>query len=237
MQWIVTTFFVATLATSQAMAQQGPSVLLELFTSQGCYSCPPAEKLLGEKFVGRNDVLALEMHVDYWDDLVYWGSSWKDPYSSPQFTKRQGTYATTTARSPFTPQAIIQGAYSASGTNGNALESAISEVKGLDLARGWKISFENDGGLWSAVIDEAEGNAVAYSVIFAAKAETVVTAGENKGKTLVNHNVVTNFVSHGTAQQGDKIKIGEAGQGNSCALIVQRPPQGVVIGAWSCPAT
>ena len=90
----------------------------------------------------------------------------------------------------------------ASGTNGNALESAISEVKGLDLARGWKISFANDGGLWSAVIDEAEGDAVAYSVIFAAEAETVVTAGENKGKTLVNHNVVTNFVSHGIAQKG-----------------------------------
>lgn len=68
-------------------------VVLELFTSQGCYSCPAAEAFLGELIEARDDIVALEWHVDYWDRLVYRGSSWKDPFSDASFTERQQTYA------------------------------------------------------------------------------------------------------------------------------------------------
>lgn len=225
----------AALASASAAAQESPAVLLELFTSQSCYSCPPAEKLLAEKFIGRDDVIALELHVDYWDDLIYWGSSWKDPYSSNAFTQRQVNYAATTRNNPFTPQAIVQGAYSASGTNRNALETAIERVKELNLSSGWQVSFANDGDTWHAVIDKAAEDAVVHTVIFRSKVRTQVLGGENKGKTLDNHNVVIEFDSHGRPQAGETIAIGKVGEGHGCALIIQRPPQGVVLGAWACP--
>jgi hypothetical protein len=66
--------------------------VIELFTSQSCYSCPPAEKLLGE-LAQRSDIIALEHHVDYWDDLVYGSAGrWKDVFSSPESTDRQRRY-------------------------------------------------------------------------------------------------------------------------------------------------
>lgn len=227
----------ALLAPVGSLAEQGPAVLLELFTSQGCYSCPPAERLLAERFVGREDVLALEMHVDYWDDLVYWGSSWEDPYSSPAFTARQVAYARTTGRGPFTPQAVVQGAYSASGANRGAIESAIEEVKALDLARGLSVRFVRDGGTWYAEVDGAPEGSLVHSVVYKARVVTEVTGGENKGKTLENNNVVTDLTAHHFAGSGERVLIGPVGEGEGCGVVVQRPPQGVVLGAWACPAS
>ena len=70
-----------------------PLVVMELFTSQGCYSCPAADKLVDEVFTKNPNLLPLEMHVDYWDDLVYGlAGVWKDPFSDRQFSERQFAY-------------------------------------------------------------------------------------------------------------------------------------------------
>src|SRR5713226_4937131 len=91
------------LAALPARADQRPLVV-ELFTSQGCSSCPPADALLGE-LARRGDVVALGFHISYWDSL-----GWKDPFSSPQSTERQRAYARSFEGQVYTPQLIVDGA-------------------------------------------------------------------------------------------------------------------------------
>ena len=82
---------IAAVSTATAGDRNG-AVVVELFTSQGCYSCPPAEKFLGD-LSEQKSVIALEFHVDYWDDLVHGGDGkWKDPLSKPAYTQRQRIY-------------------------------------------------------------------------------------------------------------------------------------------------
>ena len=86
------------------VAAAGEAVVVELFTSQGCSSCPPADRILGE-LAERDDVIALALHVDYWDYL-----GWKDEFASPQYTKRQRAYARAAGeRTIYTPQMVIGG--------------------------------------------------------------------------------------------------------------------------------
>ena len=95
----------------------GPAVV-ELFTSQSCYSCPPAEAFLGD-LARRDGVIALEFHVDYWDDLVYGrAGKWKDVFSSPEYTRRQQGYNLNIRGrgQVYTPQMIIDGRAEAVGT-------------------------------------------------------------------------------------------------------------------------
>jgi len=87
--------------------------LVELFTSQGCYSCPPADELLGELIEEQPDLVALEFHVDYWDDLHYGAAGvWKDPFSDAEYTLRQRRYNATDLvgkQGVYTPQMIVNG--------------------------------------------------------------------------------------------------------------------------------
>ena len=105
--WMVVLVFAATSVSSQ----DRPVVVVELFTSQGCSSCPPADALL-ERLSGRNDVIALSLHVDYWDYI-----GWKDKFASLAHTKRQQAYARAGGRrSVYTPQMIVNGLDDVAGT-------------------------------------------------------------------------------------------------------------------------
>lgn len=218
-----------------AWAETKPAIVLELFTSQGCYSCPPAEELLAEAYLDVPDLLALELHVDYWDDLVYRGSNWADPFSSPIFSLRQRVYAEIIGRGPFTPQAIVQGAYSSNGAAKDRIDFAIDSVRGIDLTSGWQIDLVASASGWQAEVVSVEGEADAIAVVYQKEAVTEIGGGENKGKTLANHNVVTQWVNVGAVSRGQVIALGEVEPGFGCALILQRPDQGVVLGAWRCP--
>ena len=233
---VVACLFFSAAVSSLGRAEQGPMVVLELFTSQGCYSCPPAEELLAEQFVDRQGILALELHVDYWDSLVYRGSSWKDPFSSADFTQRQRRYAQKYRRNPFTPQMIIQGAFSSSGSNRNKIEYAIEQAQELKFAQGWEIGFtQGVDGAWLAEVASAGESAEAIAVIYTRQQQTEVTGGENKGKLLHNHNVVTQFKPVGLVSSGDVVEIGTVKDGQGCAVILQRANQGAMLGAWTCP--
>jgi hypothetical protein len=173
-------------------------VVVELFTSEGCSTCPPADALLAEldsrQPVGSAEVIALEEHVDYWDQ-----QGWQDPFSSVNWTARQNEYAGTLQNgSPYTPQMVVDGAEGFVGSRGGmalqAIEKAstakktkveISEVSPVqNKSVTFKVSVEKP--LSIAPKDAAEVNlAITESGLHSS-----VKAGENNGKELRHSHVV-----------------------------------------------
>ncbi|MGI9306572.1 MAG: DUF1223 domain-containing protein [Gammaproteobacteria bacterium] len=209
-----------------------PCAVVELFTSQGCYSCPPAEKVLAENFAVLPEVLALEFHVDYWDDLVYGGSVWADPFSNRKYTERQTGYNVKlrNTRGVYTPQAIIQGGQQAGGTQKDRISSAVRE----SLAQTPSVRFRFNGRKVRAEGALPPGVQMFYAVYWR-KRETEVAAGENKGKLLHNTNVVTTLkrLPFG-AREAELPEIDSAVQG--CAVWMQQGRSGKIISAAKCPA-
>jgi len=158
-------------------------VVVELFTSQGCSSCPPADALLAT-LADRPGVLPLAFHVDYWNRL-----GWVDPFSSPWATARQSAYAAQMGSSQvYTPQAVVDGGRDVVGSDRAALDSAIADARSdpsvpLTLTA-------SDAALQVAVDPAAPADAVLWLVGFDDRHETPVRRGENAGRTLVDRNVV-----------------------------------------------
>ena len=160
-------------------------VLVELFTSEGCSSCPPADALLAE-LASSPDVLALSFHVDYWDRL-----GWKDPFSSHEATQRQERYATLLdLATVYTPQIVVDGTWQAVGSDRADVEHA------LDLARRdrQEVAITLALAQGQAQIKLGPGsNAAAASVLligFDRRHVTAVKRGENAGRTLPHVDVV-----------------------------------------------
>ncbi len=225
-------------ALAQAGAAPGSArapVVVELFTSQGCNSCPPADEFLGE-LAERPDIIALSLHVDYWDYI-----GWKDPYASPQVTARQRGYAERLGlRYVYTPQMVIDGRTDVAGVRRKevlrAIEKAALERKGL------QVRFENtDGGRIVIPAGHApEGGAAVWLAVFDRSHETSVPRGENAGRKLSNYNVVREL-SRIATWHGERLEIpfdmaAAAAQGrDGCAVIVQQEPAGPVLGAAQMP--
>ena len=107
----------------------GHPVVVELFTSQGCYSCPPADRFIGE-LKGRADVIALAFHIDYWDYI-----GWKDPFAIPAHTARQRSYGKTLGLwSIYTPQMVIDGRLEGVGSRTSEISEKIDQVNAMSLA-------------------------------------------------------------------------------------------------------
>jgi hypothetical protein len=163
------------------------SGVVEVFTSQGCYSCPPADKIVGD-FAKTNNVLALSWHVDYWDYL-----GWKDSLASKENTKRQYHYAQTLGeRQVYTPQAIINGRMHTVGSNLKKINTALSRFESSN--QGMTVPIEanvNNASLKIEVEYSKEAdNATLYMVFFNKRHDVKIKRGENGGKTLSYHNVV-----------------------------------------------
>ena len=140
-------------APAQARAASARPVVLELFTSQACSSCPPADALLGALQAGSPDVLALSFHVTYWNGL-----GWTDPFSSPQATARQRAYAAALGTEVFTPQLVIDGRVSAVGSDRQAIQAAITAARN-DQAAGPPLALSASGKGLTASVDEGTGEA------------------------------------------------------------------------------
>jgi hypothetical protein len=175
---------VAASAAPVCAARSGPNVpaVVELYTSEGCSSCPPAERWLSA-LKGRDDVVALAFHVDYWDGL-----GWKDRFSQPQFTQRQNaTQRTSGARFAYTPQVLLDGRdqHDWPALAPAALRGTSPAKVALELAR-------DANGLALTVSPGAGAPArlSGYVAVVDDGLQTRVGAGENRGATLREDGIV-----------------------------------------------
>ena len=168
--------------------------VVELFTSQGCSSCPSADRVLSKivNNAGDRPIYALSFHVDYWDYL-----GWKDPYSTRVFTNRQRSYAAALrSTSIYTPQMIVNGEEELVGSNeakaNELIDAAIHDNRGHQL----KFVFQQKGS--ALFIDYRLSGETTDKVINIALVErnitTSVTRGENRNRTLTHDNVVRSFL-------------------------------------------
>jgi hypothetical protein len=211
-------------------------VVVELFTSQGCSSCPPADALLGE-LARRKDVVALAFHVDYWDYI-----GWRDPFASPAATERQRDYARALGlRMVYTPQIVVGGRGDAVGSDREAVQTLIAAASREQQV---EIGFSRDaeGHLFVELPDDRgfDGGATVWLAVFDRERETPVARGENAGATLDSYNVVREWRRlgdwSGAAQRLPMPMAPDtAAKHDGCAVIVQRGEAGAVLGAAILP--
>ncbi|MEP4249192.1 DUF1223 domain-containing protein [Tateyamaria sp.] len=165
-------------AFSSPVAAQSP-VVVELFTSQGCSSCPPADKLLHE-LAKRDDVIALALHVDYWDYI-----GWKDEFAHPAYSDRQRNYAREgRRRSVYTPQMIINGVTSVVGARPMELSKAIADASAAPSVVDMNVAM-SDGVLNVSATTSHRGRPLLVHVVrYQPERESRITRGENAGHTI-----------------------------------------------------
>jgi hypothetical protein len=192
---------VADRSTKTPATQQEEPVLVELFTSQGCSSCPPADKLL-RSINERTDVevIALSFHVDYWDYI-----GWRDPYSSKQATRRQQAYAAQIAQGrAYTPQLVVDGQAHVLGSNARDAVSAIEGAhkrpsSGVRLATSVLRKDKKSVRLDLGVQGKVSGKRL-YLALYESGLVTKVRRGENAGRKIRNDYVVRHLVEVKTGE-------------------------------------
>jgi len=211
-----------------AAAAQENKVVVELYTSQGCSSCPPADALLAE-MVGRNDVIALAFHVDYWDYL-----GWKDEFGSPAFTARQHGYAYAAhATTVYTPQMIIGGVDHVIGSKAmDVMDLIAGQRAAVDLVT---IQASRSG---DTVQIQAQpkvaglGNLVVQLVRYHPKETVAIRRGENAGKTISYVNIVSSVKVIGRWNGASPLAMSTAAVGDEAAVvIIQRDHFGPILAA------
>lgn len=210
---------------------QARPVVLELFTSQGCSSCPPAEALLGE-YAGHFDLLPLGFHVTYWDDL-----GWKDTYSFEGATERQSYYAKRLGGGSFTPQLIIDGSRSLVGSRRSEVAAALAQAR--EQARSSAeadIVVTRHAGQVSVNVSGGHGSARVLLIGFDPEHRTAVARGENGGRIIAQANVVRSLREL-SSWVGQPLQFSLAAPaGENFAVILQSPNGRILGAARSTPA-
>jgi len=209
------------LAPKSAGAETRPTVV-ELFTSQGCSSCPPADALLGE-IAKRPDVIALGFHIDYWDGL-----GWKDPFSTPQSTARQRAYARQFGTPIYTPQLVVDGAREMVGSRRDEVIAALREASPAAVA---PVTFAADRRSVTIAPAAAGKAGQVLLVRFVQKRTTPIGAGENARRTLEDTNGVEALSTLGEWQGTPAtFPLDPPAAGEGVAVLVQAP-DGLILGA------
>jgi hypothetical protein len=178
--------------TRSVVGSYAPVAVLELFTSEGCSSCPPADRLLPELVKLDSNIIPLSFHVDYWNRL-----GWTDPFSSSEYSERQREYVSQlNLESAYTPQLVVNGEYELVGSNRGKAESAIKEA--LKEKSKVRLTIDNvrTAGQKLSFTIHAEGDfkkTDLLAAIIQKDATMKVKAGENSGATLSHINVVRSF--------------------------------------------
>ena len=220
---LMSAFFV-----TPAVAQDTSPVVVELFTSQGCSSCPPADEILAD-LAGRDDVIALALHVDYWDYI-----GWKDEFADPMFTERQKAYAMQAgARSIYTPQFVVGGVNHVVGAEPMQLADQIRDT--ADLQGGAELSISRSGDTLRVQAVSAQSFAKALDVVvvsYVPNAEVEIESGENAGKTVEYHNIVQSWddVADWAAQAPLDLSM-TVDTDNPIVVLLQEQGPGVIVAA------
>ncbi|HWK64662.1 MAG TPA: DUF1223 domain-containing protein [Rhizobiaceae bacterium] len=234
-----------TLATAVFIGQgsadesKQPKGVIELFTSQGCSSCPPADAVFGE-MADKGDVVALAYHVNYWDYL-----GWRDTLASPENTARQNEYMRAFGSgSVYTPQAVINGRTHVNGSNRLAIEDALAKSGGLPVG----VSVKRAGDSMVIEVGESSGattqKAHVLLVYYGLATPVAIRDGENQGRTLYYWNPVTGIQTagmwHGAVARFEMpvSEIAKKGTGG-CAVLLQAVSRdgapGPILGAATIP--
>ena len=177
-----------------ALSATPEPVLVELYSSEGCSSCPSADAALQERSAKDDSVLALEFHVDYWNSL-----GWADPFSSAAYTERQSRYAVLlNSDQVFTPQAIVDGRTSLVGSDRGALQAAIARARTSGKPT---LSVAVAGRVLSIAATEAPAGRL-WVAVTESGLRTAVPRGENAGRVLEHAPVVRSFQSFGAVSSG-----------------------------------
>ena len=184
---LLTLFFTVLLS-----AQQKPVVVLELFTSQGCSSCPPADKLLEEikNTYNPSEVIPLSYHVDYWDYI-----GWKDPYASKKFTHKQRIYAQKFfSSSIYTPQLVINAKEHLVGSDKvkiiNRIKQLLQKKNNTNIIKIKNAVKQNNKVDFSYQINGDTKRKKIHFLLVLNERITKIKNGENRNRTLTNNNIV-----------------------------------------------
>jgi hypothetical protein len=229
-------FIAGILFAGVVTAQAGePRAVLELFTSQGCSSCPPADRLVGQ-LASDPSLIALSVPIDYWDYL-----GWRDTLAKPAHSARQRAYARGRGDGQvYTPQIVVNGAADALGSDQAAIERAITQTNHKSGAMSLPVVLAVNSGTINISVSAAQ-NAAAAEVWLCPIAKAVPVAigrGENRGRTVTYHNVVRNWLKLGTlsAQSSWNVPVSQIrAEGiDAAAVIVQggsHDEPGIILGA------
>ena len=235
---LIAGFLIATFVVARAAE---PRALLELFTSQGCSSCPPADKLLGE-LAGDPSVVALSLPIDYWDYL-----GWQDTLASPADSARQRAYSRVRGdRQVYTPQIVVNGATHVLGSDQAAVDRAIAQTDQKSGVMSVPVSVSVAGNGLDVKVESAESAHNAGEVWLCPLAKVVPVAigrGENRGRTITYHNVVRSWLKLGDwtgAAATWNVPMSEikADGIDAAAIMVQegsRDKPGIILGAAYTP--
>ena len=217
-------------------ASPATKAVIELYTSQGCSSCPSADAVLG-RLADRQDVIAISWAVDYWDYL-----GWRDTAARPEFTERQKAYAKILGNGMvYTPQAVINGVVHVNGSDEAKIERAMDQ--NFKAFAGSQVPVRLSAAEGKLVVDigaapEGAGakEATVWLAPIAHRVEVPITRGENRGKTIVYSNVARGLIPVGTWNgkpmtvhlDRHNVMFGDA---DRCAVFLQQGRGGPIVGA------
>jgi hypothetical protein len=210
------------LAISGVPAHAGPRGVIELFTSQGCSSCPPADRVLTE-LSHDSSIVALSLPVDYWDYL-----GWKDTLAKPRHSARQRGYASTRGdREVYTPQVVVNGAVHVLGSDKSAIERAIADTRHNPAVLSVAVNLALAGDKLSVNLPDSNPNSSAevWLCTLSKAVPVVIGRGENHGRTITYSSVVRRWVKLGDwngTVHSFTVPATEFASADSVAVIVQR---------------
>lgn len=210
------------------MAQGAPGVVVELFTSQGCSSCPPVDAYLAE-LAQQNGVIALALHVDYWDYI-----GWADNFANPEFTVRQKGYARFIGNNTiYTPQMIVAGSGRVEGSNSDMVEDFIHRQQMAQSQVGLQLMRVGDVLMIHAVAKAAlPGPVVVQLVRYTPSATVNIKHGENAGRSINYANIVTSWTQVAEWPGTEDLKLSVPVHGRDpVVVIVQQPGPGMILAA------
>ncbi|MEP4434138.1 MAG: DUF1223 domain-containing protein, partial [Hyphomicrobiales bacterium] len=227
MKTLAATFTALWMFAGSAVWAQSSPVVVELFTSQGCSSCPPADAML-HKLAERDDVIALALHVDYWDYI-----GWKDKFAVPAYTKRQRGYARANGRRMiYTPQMVINGEDDVIGAKPMEVSDLIQKHHEVSAKISLNVTRVGSKVEINAKALEATGPMSIQMVRYTPESEVKITRGENRGHTLSYANVTDGWNELAQWDGAEPLEItAEAPGDRPVVVLVQRIGYGPILAA------